>query len=100
MSSYRKRKVLWLLSAVAVAAAAAVAFDGEGLRKYRLMREQAAQLRSENAELEADIARLTREAQALSHNPAAMERAAREELRYVRPGEFVYRLDAQPGATP
>jgi cell division protein FtsB len=100
MSSYRRRKILWLLSVAAVATAAAVAFDGEGLQKYRLMRDQAAQLRDENVILEAEIGRLTREAQALRSSPAALERAAREELRFIRPGEFVYRLDAQPGGTP
>jgi len=100
MSSYRRRNFLWLLSVAAVATAAAVAFDGEGLSKYRLMRDQAAQLRAENAQLAAEIGRLTREAQALRANPAALERAAREELRFIRPGEFIYRLDAQPGAIP
>lgn len=100
MSSYRRRKILWVVSVAAVVTAAALAFDGEGLRKYRLMRDQAAQLRDENVQLEAEIARLTREAQALRANPAALERAAREELRFIRPGELVYRLDAQPGGTP
>ena len=100
MSSYRRRKILWLVSVAAVATAAAVAFDGEGLKKYRVMRDQAAQLRGENVVLEAEIGRLTREAQALRSNPAALERAAREELRFIRPGEFIYRLDAQPGGTP
>ncbi len=99
MSSYRRRKILWVLSVAAVLTAAAVALDGEGLKKYRLMRDQAAQLRAENVELEAEIARLTREAQALRTNPAALERAAREELRFVRPGEVIYRLD-QPVGTP
>ncbi len=99
MSSYRRRKILWVLSVAAVLTAAAVALDGEGLKKYRLMRDQAAQLRAENVELEAEIARLTREAQALRTNPAALERAAREELRFIRPGEVIYRLD-QPGGTP
>jgi cell division protein FtsB len=100
MSSYRRRKFLWLVSVAAVATAAAVALDGEGLKKYRLLRDQASQLRAENVQLEAEIARLTREAQALRSSPAALERAAREELRFIRPGELVYRLDAQPGATP
>ena len=100
MSSYRRRKILWLVSVAAVVTAGAVALDGEGLKKDRLMRDQAAQLRAENAQLEGEIARLTREAQALRTNPAALERAAREELRFIRPGEFIYRLDAQPGGTP
>ena len=92
--------MLWLVSVAAVVTAAAVAFDGEGLKKDRAMRDQAAQLRDENAVLEAEIGRLTREAQALRSNPAALERAAREELRFIRPGELIYRLDAQPGGTP
>jgi cell division protein FtsB len=100
MSSYRRRNLLFLVSLAAIVTAGAVAFDGEGLKKYRLMQDQAAQLRAENAQLEAEIARLTREAQALRSSPAALERAAREELRFIRPGEFIYRLDAQPGATP
>lgn len=100
MSSFRQRKLLWLLSVAAVATVAAVALDGEGLRKYHLMRDQAAQLRAENALIAAEIGRLTREAQALRRSPAALERAAREELRFVRPGEIIYRLDAQPGGPP
>jgi len=100
MSSFRRRNLLFLLSVAAVGTAAAVAFDGEGLKKDRVMRDQAARLRAENVQLEAEIARLTREAQALRSNPAALERAAREELRFIRPGEIVYRLDAQPGGTP
>ena len=89
MSSYRRRNLLWLLSAAAVATAAAVVFDAEGLPKYRVMRDQVAELRAENAALAADISRLTREAKGLRSNPAAQERAAREELRYVRPGEII-----------
>lgn len=90
----------WLLAVVAVLVAAALAFDGEGLKKDRAMREQAARLRVENVRLAGENARLAREARALRTRPAALERAAREELRFIRPGELVYRLDPAPGATP
>ena len=95
-----RRKMHWLLAVVAILVAAALALDGQGLKKDRAMREQAAQLRVENARLEGENARLSREARALRSRPAALERAAREELRFIRPGELVYRLDPAPGATP
>jgi cell division protein FtsB len=41
---------------------------------------------------------LAREARALRADPAALERAAREELRFVRPGERVYWLGGDGGA--
>ncbi|MBK9517275.1 MAG: septum formation initiator family protein [Anaeromyxobacter sp.] len=100
MSLSGRAKVRWLLAVVAVLVAAALAFDGEGLKKDRVMREQAAQLRVENVRLAGENARLAREARALRTRPAALERAAREELRFIRPGELVYRLDPVPGATP
>lgn len=95
---------MWL-TATAVVAGGFMAVDAEGLKKYRVMRAQTAQLRAENDQLAAEIGRLSREAKALRASPAALERAAREELRFIRPGELVYRLDAAPpvqpqGATP
>jgi cell division protein FtsB len=59
-----------------------------------------ARLAAENAAIAAENARLAAEARALRTDPAALERAAREELRFIRPGEVVYRLDAQPGGPP
>jgi cell division protein FtsB len=96
----RRVKTLAFVVLVTSVAGVAVAFDAEGLRKERRMREQAAQLRADNQRLGAENARLAREVQALRSNPAALERAAREELRFVRPGELVYRLDSQPGGSP
>ena len=46
----------------------------------------------ENEKLREKNLRLRREARALAGDPAALERAAREELGYVRPGERVYEL--------
>jgi cell division protein FtsB len=57
-------------------------------------------MRAENARLAAENAALAREAHALRSDPAALERAAREELRFVRPGERVYLLGAGEGAAP
>ena len=69
------------------------ALDPDGLRKARRQEEEARRLERENAGLEQAVARLRREVRALRGDPAALERAAREELGYVRPGEIVYKLD-------
>jgi cell division protein FtsB len=99
MSSTRGRKVVWFMAGAALLLVAATALDPSGLRKHLELREAVARMRTENRVLELDNARLAREARALRSTPAAIERAAREELRFVRPGEIVYRLDAT-GATP
>ena len=57
-------------------------------------------MEDENARLAAENAALSREARALRGDPAALERAAREELRFVRPGERVYWLGAASGGAP
>jgi len=69
------------------------ALDRDGLRKARRNEAEGERLERENAELEQRVARLRREVKALQGDPAALERAAREELGYVKPGEIVYKLD-------
>ena len=100
MSSWRQRKTwLFILAATGVAAGMVVV-DEQGLHRYQLMTAEAAQLRAENEVLAAENARLAREAGALRSNPAVLERAVREELRFIRPGEIIYRLDAGAGGQP
>ena len=69
------------------------AIDPNGLRKARRNEAVAKRLERENAALEQRVARLRREVKALQGDPAALERAAREELGYVKSGEIVYKLD-------
>lgn len=59
----------------------------------------ARRLEGENGKLRQEVLRLRREARALAGDPAALERAAREDLNLVKPGEIVIRLDG-PGASP
>lgn len=67
--------------------------DPGGLRKAIRNEAEVARLERENAALEQRVAQLRREVKALQGDPAAVERAAREELGYVKPGEVVYKLD-------
>jgi cell division protein FtsB len=89
----------WVVGAVALVAAGA-ALDPHGLRKYLRIEAEVRRMRAENGRLAAETAALAREARALRADPAALERAAREELRFVRPGERVYWLGADAGGAP
>jgi len=50
-------------------------------------------MEDENRALAVENERLAREVKALRSDPAALERALREELRYIRWGERVYLLE-------
>jgi cell division protein FtsB len=89
-----------------LAAAAVVAFvlayvpyhlyARSGLARTIALRRDLAALRVRNRELAADNDRLAREAAALRDDPAAVERVARAELGWVKPGELVVDLGARP----
>lgn len=70
----------------------ASALHPAGLRKHRALSADVRRLADENGKLREKNQRLRQEARALAGDPAALERAAREELGYVRPGERVYEL--------
>ena len=85
------------VGAIALAAGAA-AWDPDGVRKFLKLRAEVRRMQAENAQLAAENAALAREARGLKGDPTALERAAREELRFVRPGERVYWLGGEGGA--
>ena len=89
-----------VLAALFCLLAAASALDPDGIRKHLRLDAEVARMREENARLAAENARLAREAVALRSDPAAIERAVREELRYVRRGEIVVRTDQEGGSPP
>lgn len=85
-----RRRGWWILLATVAILATASALDPEGLRKYQRLSREVGATRAINAELAAENRRLAREVRAVRSDPAALERAVREELQYVRPGERVY----------
>jgi cell division protein FtsB len=68
-----------------------------GLARTIALRRDLATLRAHNREVRAENERLAREAEALRSDLGAIERVARAELGWVRPGELVVDLGA--GAT-
>jgi cell division protein FtsB len=90
----------WLLAYVGavVALLGASALHPGGLRRHRALAADVQRVRDENDKLRERNLRLRREARALAGDAAALERAAREDLGYVRPGERVYDLGSGGGA--
>jgi cell division protein FtsB len=95
-----KRAKPWLLAYIGTLAALLVAsaLHPAGLRKHRALAADVRRVADENEKLREMNLRLRREVRALAGDPAALERAAREELGYVRPGERIYELSPSGGS--
>ena len=68
--------------------------DARGFRRYLKLRQDVEALQERNRSLAQQNEGLLREINALRKEPAALERAAREELGYIKPGELVFNLEA------
>jgi cell division protein FtsB len=71
-----------------------------GLARTIALRRDLATLKARNRDLRAENERLAREAEALRDDPAAIERVARAELGWVRPGEIIVDLAPAPDRPP
>jgi len=100
MSWHRGRTAWLVLLGAAILLAVAGALDPSGLTKSFHLEEACLRLADENQRVRLENHRLAREARALLTDPKARERAAREELRFIRAGEVIYRLDGRPGGAP
>jgi cell division protein FtsB len=100
---------LWIFRGVAAAVLALTfgylpyrIYARSGFARYLHLRADLASIRVQNAKLRAENDRLSREVDALSSDPRALERVARAELGWVRPGEVIFDLEPerQPSRTP
>jgi cell division protein FtsB len=89
-----RRKLLGVAAMVAVALSLASVADARGFRRYLLLKQDMASLRERNRALAAQNETLRQEITALRKDPVALERAVREELGYVKPGEIVFHLES------
>lgn len=67
-----------------------------GLSAWQQQRTEDKALKKEIQQLQQDNARLQGHIQRLKSDPDTIEREAREQLHYARPGEVIYKLPAQP----
>ncbi len=88
-----RRKLLGVAACVAAVLTLVSAVDAKGFRRYLRLRQDVEAIQERNRVLAEQNATLLREINALRNDPAALERAAREELGYVKPGELVFHLE-------
>jgi cell division protein FtsB len=74
-----------------------VFFGANGMLQYQNKRAEFHRTQVEVEQLQAENAEIERQIKALKTDPKTIEKEAREQLKYTRPGEFVYRL---PNARP
>ena len=89
-----RRKLLWFTVAAAGALLIVSAADPKGFRRYYKLKAEIDGLAERNAALVERNRTLVGELEAIRKSPRALERAAREELGYVKPGEIVINLEA------
>ena len=67
-----------------------VVFGANGMVVYKQKREEIRELEKNIGDLEKENNRYTQDINALKTDPRAIEKEAREQLHYARPGEVVY----------
>lgn len=77
-----------------VLAAGLAVYGGGGILRVRAMQQEIRQLERELGTLRVQTEKLTATIDKLRHDPAYMEKIAREDLGYVREGETVLKFPA------
>jgi cell division protein FtsB len=89
-----RRKFLVVTVGVAGALSLLSVADAKGFRRYLALRQDVDAVHARNRSLAEQNEALRQEINALRQDPAALERAVREELGYVKPGEMVFHLES------
>lgn len=76
-----------------------VIFGANGVMVYRQKQKEYRELQDQNQTLRQQNEALEQQIKALKTDPQAIEKEAREQLHYVRPGEVVYTTPIKPAAT-
>jgi cell division protein FtsB len=90
------RTAVWLvpfaLLVLAIVAVPLHILDDQGLPRYRALKAELVDIEADNARLQREVRALARQVRALRHDPAAIERIARDELGMVRDDELVFQF--------
>jgi cell division protein FtsB len=87
-----RRAILLFLGALFLAGSVMAMVGKGGYLELRRLRNQRDQMQAEVDAQQRKVEALQRQVQALRDDPAALERIAREELGYARPGEVTFLL--------
>ena len=86
------RRFLWIPALLGAVGLYAFIDDETGVRTWHRLGTDLSASQERIAGLELEIEALRRDAEALESDPAALERAIREDLEFARPGDVVVRL--------
>jgi cell division protein FtsB len=94
---YRSRRKLATTAVGLLACVVAyhAVFGANGMVVYQKKKSEYRQLLRDNDAMQTENDRLQQQIKALKSDPATIEKEAREQLRYTRPGEMVYILPEQ-----
>jgi cell division protein FtsB len=94
---YTARRKIATVAVFALAALVAyhAVFGANGMVVYGKKKIELKQVNSEVEKLQQENQQLTGDIKALKSDPKAIEKEAREQLRYARPGEVIYLLPGQ-----
>jgi cell division protein FtsB len=73
-----------------------IAFGENGMISYFHKRDESMKLQQQILDLQQENARVSKRIESLKTDPKTIEREAREQLRYARPGEVIYTLPQPP----
>lgn len=90
----RRKLILIIVAGFSVAGLFHTFFISNGWSDRRKLRADLDAVQAENKEIEAEVDRLRSQIDALRRRPTVQERAVRDELGYVRPGDIVLELGA------
>jgi cell division protein FtsB len=96
---WRRKGATVALGLLAFWVAYHVVFGANGMMVYSHKRTEHRSLDHEILELKQENQQLTQRVGSLQNDPKAIEKEAREQLRYARPGEVIYTLP-QPARKP
>jgi len=96
---WRRKGATLALCLAAVWVAYHVVFGANGMMVYSHKRVEYRSLNKEIYELKQENERLNHQVDALKNDPKTIEKEAREQLRYARPGEVIYTVP-QPTQKP
>src|SRR5438270_1748673 len=88
----RRKGATLALCLIAAWVAYHVVFGANGTMVYAHKREEHRELTKEIQELKQENEQLAHHVDALKNDPRTIEKEAREQLRYARPGEVIYTL--------
>ncbi|HET9183613.1 MAG TPA: septum formation initiator family protein [Candidatus Angelobacter sp.] len=92
MSGIRRKLAIMLVGLLSLAMAYHVLFGHDGVIAYQHKRKESRELQQQNEQLRQENEALQKQIKALKDDPEAIEKEARERLRYARPGEVIYTL--------